>query len=229
MELTLIDTGRTGRVTLGRESVTYRSYEVSERRIVELHEQYVRPHTVNIYSNGRADVFLIFVTKRGADFKLGHGYSLSLTNMRERNTLPEVREAIELAVAALSKPTEPATYETLYPTKQMECIYPARPNLGEAIEMLEAIGAPNKIAEHLTRMGVKAEKGCTTNCAAHRFYDLVTDLEDGFEVCPSDVTGEVIRDIPGGDLMYYVLPINTNLFANWFDAGRYPELAHGGE
>jgi hypothetical protein len=103
MKLTLTDTGRTGRASLNGTPVTYRQYEVVEKRIVELHGQFVRPHIVTVYSNGEVAVFLIFVTKRGVDFKMGHGYRLSLANMRQRNTLPQAREAIAEALKALCR------------------------------------------------------------------------------------------------------------------------------
>lgn len=113
--------------------------------------------------------------------------------------------------------------------KQLECIFPARPTLAEAIEMLEAVGYPRNIAEHLRRMEIKAERGCATNCAAHRYYDVVTDLEEEFEVCPAETggVGDVIAGCPDGGIRYYCLPPNTNRFALQFDEGDYPELAHG--
>ena len=99
MQITLTDTGRTGKTCL---NVTYRVYTVVEKRIVELHEQLVRPSVVRVYSNGEVAVTLVFVTKRGADFKNGDCYRLSLMNMRQRNVLPQVREAITAAVAEVS-------------------------------------------------------------------------------------------------------------------------------
>jgi hypothetical protein len=102
MQLTLTDTGRTGRVSRNGTPVTYRSFEVSERVIVELYGYAVRPHSVTLYSNGDVEVFFMQVTKRGTDFKSGIGYPESLEGMRKAGKFPEVREAVAEAVTRIA-------------------------------------------------------------------------------------------------------------------------------
>jgi hypothetical protein len=111
----------------------------------------------------------------------------------------------------------------------MECIYPKRPTLQEAIDMLEAVGGPDAIAAHLDRMDIKAERGCTENCGAARFYRMVADPDVNLEVCPVDSgqIGEIVVEPEPYEFEYLPLPINTNWFANDFDEGKYPELVHG--
>ena len=99
MQFTLIDTGVTGRVAINGKPARYRDYEVSERKVVELHGRLVRPHSVTVYSNGDVHVFFVFVTKQGRDFKRGDGYPESLRGM---SNLPDVREAIARAVEEIA-------------------------------------------------------------------------------------------------------------------------------
>jgi hypothetical protein len=103
--LTLRPTGDTGtmyvetgdRATSGPR--TWTRYEVVEVVDVQLHDAAARPQFVDVTDDGDAWVFFIRRTRRGADFKSGHGIHETLSGLERAGRLPELAAAIRAALA----------------------------------------------------------------------------------------------------------------------------------
>jgi hypothetical protein len=111
----------------------------------------------------------------------------------------------------------------------MECIYPERPTIIEALDMLEAIGRSEAIAGYLRKMGIKALPQIPCACAVNRFVHRVTGApveHATIRVLPSIGSIGWVDVVVGRFRDTLLLQEHTNRFANDFDDREYPELIH---